>query len=173
MYSKAKIFGHPIHPMLVGFPVAFYAATLVAFIAYGAGGDLFWFRLGVVANAAAVIMAAVAAVPGFIDWAFGIPGGTRAKSTGLKHMLLNVSALVLFAINLGIYAGQWNEVLPSATTGVILSALGMGVVLAAGFLGWNLVQKHHVGVEAPNAEERLEATRRQREYVAPSVEPPR
>ena len=36
MYSKIKIFGHPIHPMLVAYPIAFYTSTLVGFIIYGA-----------------------------------------------------------------------------------------------------------------------------------------
>src|SRR3954462_4309431 len=86
MYSKIKIFGHPIHPMLIAYPVAFYTATLVCYLVYLLNGDPFWFQVGVIANWAGVVMAAVAAVPGFLDWMLGIPAGTAPKRTGLQHM---------------------------------------------------------------------------------------
>ena len=72
MYSKVKIAGHPIHPMIIAYPVAFYTATLVCFIVYHSNLNVFWFKVAVVANAAGVVMAVVAALPGFIDW-LGIP----------------------------------------------------------------------------------------------------
>src|SRR5438094_292196 len=94
MYSKAKIMGHPIHPMLVAFPVAFYTSTLIGFIVYASSMDPFWLHLATVANWAGVVMGAVAAVPGFVDWAMGIPRSSPAKRTGLIHMALNVTTLV-------------------------------------------------------------------------------
>src|SRR5580693_7607289 len=99
MYSKAQIAGRSIHPMLVAFPIAFFVATLAALIAYAAGThDVFWFRLATVANVAGVILGAVAAVPGFIDWSFGIPKNSPAKATGRNHLMLNLTVLLLFAI---------------------------------------------------------------------------
>lgn len=156
MYSKAKLLGHPIHPMLVAFPVAFYAATLVLFLVYAADGGMLWLRMAIVANWAGVVMAVVAALPGTIDWATGIPARTEAKRTGLAHMTLNVSALVLFLLSAILYSGRWDDIAPSSTAGVILSALGMALTLPAGFLGWKLVQDHHVGVRLTAAQERLE-----------------
>lgn len=157
MYSKVKLFGHPIHPMLIAFPVALYTSTLVAYIIYIAVGDPFWFRVGFVANVAGVIMAAIAALPGFIDWAMGIPSNSPAKSTGLRHMLLNVTALVLFLINIFVGAGQLGSAVPGAGATVILALLGVLVTIAAGFLGWSLIQDYHVGVHLSPEEERLEA----------------
>jgi uncharacterized membrane protein len=156
MYSKVKLAGHPVHPMLVGFPVAFYTATLVAFIVYAATDNPFWFRLGCVANWAGVVMAAVAALPGFIDWATGIPRGSAAKKTGLIHMALNVTALTVFLINAVVATNHWDEVLPPSGAGIVLSAIGVLITLAAGFLGWSLVQDHHVGVRLSPEQERLE-----------------
>ena len=158
MYSKAKIAGHPIHPMLIAFPVAFYAATLVSLIVYGANEDPFWFRTAVVANAAGVIMAAVAAVPGLIDFVAGIPRGTRAAGTALRHALLNVSALVLFVVNFFYIREGWRGDIPSENVAIVLSALGVLATLGAGWFGWKLVQKHHVGVEPLSAEDYAEAT---------------
>src|SRR4051812_17247109 len=100
LYSKVKVAGHPVHPMLVAFPVAFYSTALVGFGLYALSGSLLWWRIGLWSNLAGVIMAVIAAVPGLIDWTIGIPPGTKAKSTGRKHMLLNLGALASFTANL-------------------------------------------------------------------------
>jgi len=156
MYSKVKIFGHPIHPMVVAYPIALYTSTFVALLLYQITGDALWFRVGLIANIAGVVMALVAAVPGFLDWALGIPGGTRAKGAGLTHMLLNVSALIVFALNALMLAGQWAVTQPSAGIGVILALVGLVLTVGAGFFGWTLIQKHHVGVELTPEQARLE-----------------
>ena len=147
MYSKLKIFGHPIHPMLVAYPIALYTATLVAFIIKAAVKGPFWLKFAIATNIAGVGMALLAAIPGFIDWMVGIPRGIRAKTTGLRHMLFNVTALVLFAVTLGLYVSHWNGPFKvNVWPGIILSALGVLCTIAAGFFGWTLVQDHHVGV---------------------------
>lgn len=147
MHSRVKILGHPVHPMLVGYPVALYTATLAAFAIYAAGGDVFWFKFAVAANLAAVAFAVLTALPGFVDWAFGIPARSRAKRTGLMHMGLNVVALALFAANLAIHVHRWGDPAPGGSaSGIVLAALGMVATLGAGFLGWTLVQDHGIGV---------------------------
>ncbi len=156
MYSKAKILGHPIHPMLVGFPVAFYTGTLIAFIVYAATMNVFWFHLAGIVNWAGVLMAAVAAVPGLIDWGTGIPRTSAAKKTGLVHMMLNVVSLLLFLISAVVTWNHWDDALPSAGNQLVLSALGVLLTLPAGFLGWSLVQDHHVGVQLTSEQQRLE-----------------
>ena len=154
MYSKIKIMGHPVHPMLVNFPIAFYVSTLIAFIIYSVSGDAFWFKVGIAANIAGIVMALTAAVFGFIDWSFGIPSGASAKDTGLKHMLLNVTALILFIVCLTLNSGQWNAIVPVSKGAVILPLLGVISTVGAGYFGWTLVQNHHVGVEFSPDEER-------------------
>lgn len=157
MYSKLKLFGHPIHPMVVAYPIAFYTSTLVAFLIHAFTADAFWVRVAIAANLAGVVMAVVAAVPGFIDWLVGIPSGTRAKRTGLIHLSLNVAALVVFLISLFSYLGRWSD--PegaTATLGIILALIGVGLTVAAGFQGWILIQDHHVGVRLSPEQERME-----------------
>lgn len=147
MKSKATILGHPIHPMLVGFPVAFYVATLAAYSLYGFTGDHFAFRVGVIANVVGVATAALAAIPGTIDWAFAIPNGHPAKSLGLEHMTLNVSALVLFGIDAYLQIPLWNATSPAPFIAIGLAGAGVILTLAAGYLGWKMVQAHHVGID--------------------------
>jgi len=157
MYSKVKIFGHPIHPMLVAYPIALYTSTLVAYIIYAANKDPFFFKAAVAANVAGVVMAAITALPGFVDWAVGIPGGTPAKSHGLTHMLLNVGALVIFIVNAVIHTGNWMH--PSGTgSGLILALIGVLLTIGAGFFGWTMIQNDHVGVALSPEQERLEQT---------------
>jgi uncharacterized membrane protein len=149
MYSKIKLAGHPIHPMLIAFPVAFYTAAFVCYIIYNSNTDVFWFKVAYVANAAGVIMAIVAALPGFIDWLF-IPAGTKPKKTGLAHMICNVAALLLFGINMLQQKDNWSDTSPDIGMAIALTGAGLVITLAAGFLGWTLVQKHHVGVDPLN-----------------------
>ncbi|MGH3166850.1 MAG: DUF2231 domain-containing protein, partial [Trebonia sp.] len=103
MYSKIKVAGHPVHPMLVAFPVAFYTGTLVGFAVYAANGHLFWLNLAIALSVVGVGGAVLAAGPGLADWAFGIPRDSAAKMVGLAHAGLNVTALGLFAAVIGEY----------------------------------------------------------------------
>lgn len=168
MYSKVKIAGHPIHPMLVAFPVAFYTASLVCFIIYAANSNVFLFKMGVVANGAGAAMAIVAALPGFIDW-LSIPSAKQAKATGVWHMLANVSALVLFAINFFIQLPKWNFANPDQSPSIVLTAIGFVLTITAGFLGWTLVQKHHVGVMLTVEQQRVEPMEGVQESVKEEV----
>ena len=150
MDSKAKILGHPMYPMLIAYPIAFYTGTLVGLIIYAVTGSLFWLQLTITLNVAAVVMALLAAIPGFIDWAMGVPNGTSAKRTGLIHMVLNVAALALFIVSCFAYYAYWSG--PAGvnpTLGIVLTGIGVALTVAAGFQGWSLVQDHHLGVTSP------------------------
>jgi uncharacterized membrane protein len=151
MYSKAKILGHPIHPALVAFPIAFYVATFVALVVFAVARDPFWFHVAAWTGLAGVVMATIAAVPGLID-AVSIPHGTRAWKTALAHGLLNSTTLVLFLIATISMWFDWQATLtPRLDVGLplILSAIGVLLLLGAGALGWTLVQTYHVGVTDP------------------------
>jgi uncharacterized membrane protein len=111
----------------------------------------------VVANIAGVVMAAVAAIPGFLDWTFGVPTGSPAKTTGLFHMLANVAALALFASNAFITWDQWGRTTPElGAVTLALVCAGLGLTMVAGWLGWKMVQVHHVGVDLTAEQARLE-----------------
>lgn len=155
MYSKIKIAGHPLHVMLVGFPVTFYTATFICFIIHYANADPFWFKVAVIANCAGVVTALLAAIPGFIDW-LNIPKIKKAKRTGILHMLLNVSTLTVLSINLYLQYPKWNDAAPDAAPALLLTGLGFILTIMAGFLGWSLVQKHHIGVALTDEQQRID-----------------
>jgi len=158
MRSKVAVKRHPIHPMLVAFPVAFYCSTLVAFAlaALGADPETFWFRTGTYANVAGVITALIAAVPGLIDWMYSIPPGTPAKRTGAKHMAANLAALTLFIANMFVQLGQAGTPPPSYSMAVGLPLVGVLLTAIAGWYGFQMVQTHHVGVDLTREQEDID-----------------
>jgi uncharacterized membrane protein len=147
MSSKINIAGHPIHPMLIAYPVAGYTGALVGFCLYGAIGLQFWLNFAIAMNVVGVGGALLAALPGIADAVLGIPGGVPAKLVAIAHGGLNVVSLLLFGATLGYYAGNWNGPPISAVLGIVLSASGLVVTVSAGFLGWMLVQNYHMGVQ--------------------------
>ena len=66
-HSTASIAGHPIHPMLIPFPIAFFVGTFVTDLAFWRTGNEFWATAGLYLLGAGLIMAALAAVAGSID----------------------------------------------------------------------------------------------------------
>src|SRR5437867_12982020 len=88
MTSKAKLFGHPIHPMLIVFPLGFLATSLIFDIMYLGTGDGKWTNIAEYMIGAGVIGGLLAVLFGLVDW-LAIPSGTRAKSIGLWHGLGN------------------------------------------------------------------------------------
>jgi len=146
MYSVVKVSEHPVHSMLVGFPITLYSITLAAYIAFTVGNDPFWFRVGFAANVAGIGMAVIAAIPGFFDWLMGIPAHSEAKGTGARHGALNLLPLVLFTADAWVYDGYWNVPPSSVALGIGLAVIGLSVTLVAGWLGRIMVQDQHVGI---------------------------
>ncbi len=98
MESKAKLFGHPIHPMLIVFPLGLLVTSLIfdliALLTNEASLAVASFYM----IGAGVIGGLLAAVFGLIDW-LAIPPGTRAKSIGLWHGLGNVLVTGFFILS--------------------------------------------------------------------------
>jgi uncharacterized membrane protein len=141
MESKTKVLGQPLHTMLVAFPVTFYLGTLVTYSIHALTGVSFWFHVGIVTNICAVITAGITAVPGFIDWAWGIPRKDPAKVTGFVHMLLNVTALLLFLLDALMQTGHWGTTSPSASGAVALASAGVVATVGAVYLGLRVMGK--------------------------------
>src|SRR5690606_29787066 len=92
MRSKASLKSHPIHPILVGFPVTFYVGTLLFDILFIIHNNQFFERTAFYLNIAGIISALAAAVPGFIDYLYTVPPQSSAKDRAAKHGITNVVA---------------------------------------------------------------------------------
>ena len=157
MYSKAKIGKHPIHPMLVAFPITFYLLTFVSFLIYQtSSADLFWFHMGFFSNYAAILTAVLAAIPGFVDWAFGIPERTEARKHGTIHMILNLVTLAIFTLNAFVIRDSWDTGMVGVGLTLFVTGVGSLILLAAAYWGWEMIGHHKVGVDLTPEQEKLQ-----------------
>jgi uncharacterized membrane protein len=143
MESRAKLFGHPIHPMLIPFPLGLLSTSLIFDVIYLITGSNAFSVAAFWMIAAGVIGGLAAAVFGLIDW-LAIPSGTRAKSVGLWHGAGNVVVVALFIVSWLLRMGAPGE--PGAVP-IILSLLGVVLAGLTGWLGGELVDRLGVGVD--------------------------
>jgi uncharacterized membrane protein/nitrite reductase/ring-hydroxylating ferredoxin subunit len=157
MKSKAHLASHPLHPILVSFPIAFFIGAF-AF-------DLF----GIITNRptlstvayyldiAGIIGALAAAVPGAIDYFMTIPPNSSAKKRGSQHAIINL-------INVGLFTYAWfYRRDASANPYFILGMEAIGVLLLsiAGWMGGTLVHRNQIGIDHRYAN----AAKWQQEYI--------
>jgi len=143
MESRAKLLGHPIHQMLIVFPLGLLAmAVIFDLIAIGLRQG-YWSEIAFWMIAAGVVTGLIAAPFGFIDW-LAIPSGTRAKRIGAVHGAGNVVVVLLFA-------GSWllRRASPATpeTLALALSFIGGASALFTGWLGGELVDRLAIGVD--------------------------
>ncbi len=152
--SHLQMAGHPIHPMLIPFPIAFLFGGLVFDGMYLATGNGTWYPVATWMLVAGVIGALAAATAGLVDYITAIPAGTSAKSVATFHLLANGVATAIFAVTMVLHltgdAATGN--LPLVVTFVNLVAYG--ILAVGGWLGGELVYRQHVGVEPTHPGER-------------------
>ena len=156
MASPASFNGHPIHPMIIPFPIALWVFSLIADIVYLWRGNPVWRDwIAFYALLGGIIGAAVAAVPGLIDW-LSITDKAVVKIANW-HARLNVIALLVFAVSFYLRTTSGASLISgSYTIPVALSVLGVILITVSGWLGGEMVFKHGVAVKssAPGAPER-------------------
>jgi len=143
MESRAKLLGHPIHQMLIVFPLGLLAMAVIFDLLAIAMGQGYWSEISYWMIAAGVITGLVAAPFGFIDW-LAIPSGTRAKRIGAVHGIGNVLVVLMFAASWLLRGDA-----PQAPEGLalLLAFAAGGLALVTGWLGGELVDRLAVGVD--------------------------
>ena len=143
MESRIKLFGHPLHQMLIVFPLGLLGAAALFDILHlitnsGNLGLASYYMI-----AAGLIGGVLAAPAGLVDW-LSIPAGTRAKTIGAFHGIGNV-------VVLGLFVASWflrGEAPPFPSTGaMVLSFAGLALAVVTGWLGGELVSRLGVGVD--------------------------
>jgi uncharacterized membrane protein len=143
MESRAKLFGHPVHQMLVVFPFGLLATAVGFDLVALFTGQGYWAELAFWLIAVGVVTGLLAAPFGFVDW-LGIPSGTRAKRIGAIHGLGNVAVVVLFA---GSWLMRRDVPLAPDAIALALSFVAGAMALVTGWLGGELVDRLSVGVD--------------------------
>ena len=146
-HSTARIGDHPIHPMLIPFPIVCFILTFATDVAFSRSADPFWatgskWLLGV-----GLVMAALAAVAGLTDYVGDAK--LRSSSDALKHMLANVTAVVLELVNFFLRLNNSDFI---ASTGVYMSGIVVLILLYSGWKGGDLIYRSGVGVHPTSAD---------------------
>lgn len=143
MESRAKLFGHPVHQMLIVFPLGLLATAVIFDVVYLITGRSPWAEASYHMIPAGIIGGLIAAVFGLLDW-LGVPSATRAYRIGAWHGVGNVVVVLLFAIS------WWMRRAAPATPesgALVFSFLGVLLALVTGWLGGELVDRLGVGVD--------------------------
>jgi uncharacterized membrane protein len=143
MESKAKFLGHPVHPMLIVFPLGLLATAVIFDVIALSRGASSLYNAAYWMIAAGILGGIISAVFGLIDW-LAIPARTRAKKIGLWHGLGNVVVLLMFALSWWLRRAS-PESPPATALGFSFVAVVFALVTA--WLGGELVERLGVGVD--------------------------
>lgn len=140
--TTAQIAGHPLHPMLVAFPIAFFVATLVCDLVFWRAALPGWATATQWLLGAGLVMAALAALAGLTD----VLGDRRIRAIGdvWLHAGGNVIVVLLELYNFYIRYSQGAAAI--VPTGLIISLVVVLILLFTGWKGWGMVYRHRVGV---------------------------
>jgi uncharacterized membrane protein len=142
MSSAASIKKHPVHPMLVGFPIGLWVFALVCDVVHAVSGNAIWQTVATFCVAGGIVGALLAAVPGLIDY-FSIDEAEMRRVANL-HLAVNLGAVVIFTINLWLrFRLPVESNLPLGLSVVGVLAMGCG-----GWLGGEMVYVKGMAVEA-------------------------
>ncbi|MEV6709661.1 DUF2231 domain-containing protein [Micromonospora wenchangensis] len=145
MESRLKVLGHPVHPMLVMFPVALLVTGTVFDIVDTVGGPDFLAEVAYWNITVGLVGGLLAAGAGAFDL-LAIPAGTRAKRVALTHAAANVAVILLFA---AVWAVRLNADSRAAGGALIaIEVVGLAILGVSAWLGGELVDRLGVGVDS-------------------------
>lgn len=139
--STLQIAGHPIHPMLIPFPVAFFVSVFVCDVAFKSSSFALWATAALWLLGAGLVMAALAALAGLTDF-LGEPR-IRALNDAWWHAGINILAVLLSLYNFYL---RYPDPAAVGTTGLVVSLIVVCLLLVSGWKGWEMVYRHRVGV---------------------------
>lgn len=145
--SSVAVAGHPLHPVLVLFPVAFLVGAAGTDIGYWLTSDPFWARASLWLIGVGFAAGILAAITGFLDF-FKVKR-VRDRSAGWLHMGGNVAVMVLTLINLVLRQGNPAE--PIVYTGLAISVVVATLLGITGWFGGELSFRHKIGVIGPTS----------------------
>jgi uncharacterized membrane protein len=147
MSTRASVYRHPIHPMLIVFPLGLWVFSVICYLIYLLSSVPVWRTVSLYAMGGGIVGGVLAAIPGAIDF-LTLPK-SRVQTIALSHMISNVVALTIFIIAFALAVfGREHSVVP-----FVLSVFGLVAVGTGGWLGGSLVYEHGVGVEHTQTQE--------------------
>ena len=146
MQGKANFRGHPLHLILISFPVAFWSGALFTDAVGVVRHDDFWLRMSVVLIAMGIAIALPASLCGYIDYRT-VRMTRKARGVATGHLWWSLGTTVAFVLA---YAARAHA--PGSPLGIALTVTGAVVLLVGGYLGSELANRYRIGViETPAA----------------------
>jgi uncharacterized membrane protein len=149
MESNVKLANHPLHPILVVFPIALFILSFIFDVVHYSTDNGLWATLSFWNMVAGIVGGLAAAVPGLIDY-LKLDLTPQARQTATVHLTLNLLIVGAYIVNAFLrYEAVDTAMVRDATVPTvpfILSIFGVVVLCISGWLGGQLVYRHHVGV---------------------------
>jgi uncharacterized membrane protein/nitrite reductase/ring-hydroxylating ferredoxin subunit len=141
MKSRASVKGHPLHPILIPFPIAFLIGTFVFDLLFVIKGNESFWQTGKYLEIAGIITALIAAIPGAVDYFTIVPPQSSGKKRASLHALINIALVIVFAVA---YCLR-----DSTDSTIVIGIEGLGVIMlfVSGWLGGTLVYRNQIGVD--------------------------
>jgi uncharacterized membrane protein/nitrite reductase/ring-hydroxylating ferredoxin subunit len=143
MKSKVNIKSHPLHPILIPFPIAFFIGTLLSHLIGWLMNNPDLLKTAYYLNVAGIGFASLAAIPGFIDFLYTVPPKSSGKKRAAKHGITNVIMLGCFTLSFFYRRGETSNHLFLA----LLEIIGASLMIFAGWMGGTLVYRNQIGVD--------------------------
>jgi uncharacterized membrane protein len=154
MASKASIARHPLHPMLVVFPIGLWVFSLVSDLIFHWGAHaFFWKDAAFYTMVGGLVGALAAAVPGLVDYL--TIADRDVRRLGTTHLGLNLTIVALYAVNLWLRTRS----APDATGPVWLSAVAIVMLVVSGWIGGEMVYVHGMAVEPKRTRTSIDVAR--------------
>jgi len=143
---KGKWLKHPLHPIVVHVPMAMWPGALIFDLLsqWQVGGNAI-VRLSFYAIIFGLVASLLAVPTGVLDWS-GIKKEKPAWKIGLYHMMLNLTAALLFAINFGLRMQGFRDATTVARIPLGLSFIGTGLLIGSAYLGGRMVYTYGISV---------------------------
>lgn len=155
MLTPMSVGGHPIHPILVSFPIVLWISSLVCDVIWLSGHDPLWAQVAYISMWGGMIMVIWAAVPGLLDM-LAINPDSKIKRMAYAHMTMNLTLIAVYGINL-----WWRSQLAQPQVGpVILSLISVCALAISAWIGGEMVHREGVGVVAVHNNSELDVNNR-------------
>jgi uncharacterized membrane protein/nitrite reductase/ring-hydroxylating ferredoxin subunit len=142
MKSKVNIKSHPLHPILIPFPIAFFTGTLISHLVGWLMNKPHLLTTAYYLNIAGIGFALLAAIPGFIDFLYTVPPKSSGKKRAAQHGITNVVMLVCFIVAFFLRRNGSDDVILA-----LLEIIGVSLMIIAGWLGGTLVYRNQIGID--------------------------
>lgn len=151
MKSRLQFAGHPIHAMVVSFPIGLYTSALVCDGLYLMLHEAFWFRMAYWAIVFGLVTHVGAAATGLPDFLAVMREQKDARRPATSHLVFGIGLLVVQGLNVALR--NWGEIPAGGSVAmpVIVNVIGAALTGVQGWYGGELVYRHFVGVELPES----------------------